>query len=327
MKSSLVFTICFSSYLLNAQEAPKAYYRYIKKGDSLYTAHDFGNSAQAYSQAFKAFGWKGFSDDRYNAACSWALSNKPDSAFFQLHIVANRQNYSNLKHITTDSDLNSLHSDKRWKPILEVIQQNKEKQEAKLNKPLAARLDTIFSDDQTGRLELDSLVRKHGWGAKEVAALSNSILKKDSINLVKVRAILDTYGWLGSEVIGSTGNTALFLVIQHGDLQVQEKYLPMMREAVKAGNAKGSSLALLEDRVALRQGRKQIYGSQIGMDPDTKLYYVLPLEDPDHVDIRRTEVGLPPIDNYISRWQLKWDVEQYKKDLPAIEAKERSKKK
>ena len=94
-----------------------------------------------------------------------------------------------------------------------------------------------------------------------------------------------------------------------------------MREAVKSGKASGSSLALLEDRVALKQGKKQIYGSQIGQDSDLKLYYVLPLEDPDNVDKRRAEVGLQPLSDYVNHWQIKWDVEQYKKDLPTIEAK------
>ena len=53
-----------------------------------------------------------------------------------------------------------------------------------------------------------------------------------------------------------------------------------MREAVKKGNAKANSLALLEDRVALRRGGKQIYGSQVTRDSETNEYYVLPLIDP-----------------------------------------------
>lgn len=102
-----------------------------------------------------------------------------------------------------------------------------------------------------------------------------------------------------------------------------------MRNAVKNGIASNSSLALLEDRVALRQGKKQIYGSQIGFDSETKLYYVMPLEDPDNVDKRRAEVGLQPLADYIynCHWRIKWDVEQYKKDLSAIEVKEKKKQK
>ncbi len=152
-----------------------------------------------------------------------------------------------------------------------------------------------------------------------------TINKKDSINLLKIRAILDKYGWLGSDLVGEKGNTALFLVIQHADQKTQETYLPMMREAVKNGKVQGSTLALLEDRVALGQGKRQIYGSQIGQDPETKAYYVSPLEDPDNVDKRRAEVGLEPLAEYVNQWQIKWDVEKYKKDLQKLEEKTKRK--
>jgi hypothetical protein len=100
----------------------------------------------------------------------------------------------------------------------------------------------------------------------------------------------------------------------------------MMREAVKNGKAAGSSLALLEDRVALGQGKRQIYGSQISRDPETQEYYISPLEDPDNVDKRRAEVGLGPLSEYVIHWQIKWDVEKYKKDLPKLEEKGKNNK-
>ncbi|MNY29516.1 hypothetical protein D3C86_1635620 [compost metagenome] len=149
---------------------------------------------------------------------------------------------------------------------------------------------------------------------------------KDSLNLFKVTKILDTKGWVGKDVVGEEANKTLFLVIQHADLQTQQKYLPMMQEAVNKGNANGANLALLEDRVALRQGKKQIYGSQIGRDKETNKYYVSILEDPDNVDKRRAEIGLQPMADYVSKWQIKWDVEQYKKDLPEIEKMSKPKK-
>ena len=92
-----------------------------------------------------------------------------------------------------------------------------------------------------------------------------------------------------------------------------------MKEAVAKGNASPGSLALLIDRIEILEGRKQIYGSQIGINQNNKAYYVLPLIDPDNVDKRRTEVGLGPISDYIKNWNLIWDVEKYKRDLPELE--------
>jgi len=189
---------------------------------------------------------------------------------------------------------------------------------------LEKQLDSIYSDDQKYRLQLNDIEKKYGAGSKELKECWQIIREKDSVNIIKVRAIIDQYGWPSGDIIGKKGSKTLFLVIQHADIETQEKYLPIMREAVKNGNAAASQLALLEDRVALRRNKKQIYGSQIGKDPDTKLYYVRPLEDPDHVNERRASVGLEKLEKYIKYWDLKWDAEQYKKDLPAIEVKERS---
>jgi hypothetical protein len=92
---------------------------------------------------------------------------------------------------------------------------------------------------------------------------------------------------------------------------------------VKAQKASGSSLALLEDRVALGEGRRQTYGSQIGFNEKTKRYYVSPLDAPDNVDARRAAVGLPSLSDYVKHWDLTWNVAEYKKQLLELEKLER----
>ena len=90
-----------------------------------------------------------------------------------------------------------------------------------------------------------------------------------------------------------------------------------MKEAVKKGNAKSKgSLALLIDRIEIREGRKQIYGSQIGINQSNNTYYVLPLTDPENVDKRRTEVSLDPISNYVKIGIWFGTLKKYKRELP-----------
>lgn len=323
MKPAIFLTIgIFFSLLLRGQDQQK-YSELTAVAWGLYEQGLYLGSAKAYSEAFEALGGKGFVNDRYNAACSWALAGEVDSAFVQLFKIANNGNYTNYGHITTDKDLNSLHEDPRWPEVTEIIRKNKEKEEEHLDKELVAMLDTIFEDDQKYRREIAEIEKKYGWESDEMQAQWKIISEKDSLNLIKIEKILEERGWLGPEIIGRRGGQTLFLVIQHADIEVQEKYLPMMREAVQKGNANAGSLALLEDRVALRQGKKQIYGSQIGRDPDTGEYYVLPLEDPDNVDKRRAEVGLGTMQSYVSNWGMTWNVEEYKKQLPEIEAKQK----
>jgi hypothetical protein len=193
--------------------------------------------------------------------------------------------------------------------------QNQKSPENSLNKELVAILDTIQQDDQKYRIEEQELEKKYAWESKEMQDIWKIINAKDSINLIKVEKILNEYGWLGSDIVGEEGNSTLFLVIQHSNTQTQLKYLPMFREAVKDGKAKSSDLALMEDRVLLAQGQKQIYGSQIGIDMKTNEYLLSPMIDPDNVDKRRAEVGLMPLSEYLKYWDLTWDVEKFKKRM------------
>lgn len=318
-KVLLILLVCNISIILFAQKPSEAYFSLVKKADSLYNVKSYKTSAFAYSEAFKANGWKAMMDDRYNAACSWALAGYADSAFFNLERVANRANYMNYSHVKSDADLVSLHTDKRWESFLTKVKENKEKAEANLNKPLVAQLDSIYDEDQIYRKQLDGIREKYGQQSKEMREHWKIINYKDSVNLIKVKAILDKYGWLGPDVVGGNGNTTLFLVIQHADLKTQEKYLPMMREAVKNNKARPSSLALLEDRVLIRNGKKQVYGSQISFNQKTNTYYVSALEDPENVDKRRASMNLGSLADYVKKWEIVWDIETYKKLLPELE--------
>jgi len=145
---------------------------------------------------------------------------------------------------------------------------------------------------------MDSVIKKYGYDSKERKSLSADIEKKDSIDLIKTENILDKYGWLGPDQVGDMGTITEFLVIQHADQPVHEKYLPIMRQAVKEGKAHQEDLALLEDRTALEEGKKQIYGSQVGLDVKTNKYYIRPIEDEPNVNKRRASVGLAPLENY-----------------------------
>jgi len=306
-----IFGILFTN-LTCAQNLEK-YSEFVKKADSLYTAKDYKNSAIEYQNAFDSNDGKAYPNDRYNAACTFALAGDSEKAFYHLLYSAEHPEikYNNYNHITTDSDLNSLHKSEQWARLINIVKANKDEVEKDLDKPLVAMLDTIYQEDQTYRRQIGEIEEKFGRESDEMKKHWKLINEKDSINLIKIQKILDEKGWLGSNVIGNQGNSTLFLVIQHSPLEVQEKYLPMMRDAVKNGKANSSSLALLEDRVALRKGGKQIYGSQIGRDQETGEYFVSPLIDPENVDKRRAEVGLGPIADYISNWNMTWDVKKH----------------
>lgn len=125
----------------------------------------------------------------------------------------------------------------------------------------------------------------------------------DSVNVVIVLSIIDKYGWLGQETVGALGNSALFFVIQHSDVSIQEKYLPIMKQAVKDNKADASELAMLEDRILIRNNKKQMYGSQLIRNEKGE-FVLLPIEDEKNVDKRRIEVGLPPLFQYLQHYGI-----------------------
>ena len=301
------------------------YRLYIHKADSLYKAKEYKKSAIKYQKAFDSNNGKGYSNDRYNAACSFALAGETEKAFYHLLYCSThpRIKFKNYSHITTDPDLNSLHENVLWEKLISEIKANKDGYEKDLDKPLVAILDTIYQSDQGYRRQIGEIEEKFGRESNEMKAHWKLINEIDSINLIKIKKILEERGWLGSKTIGNQGNSTLFLVIQHSDLETQLKYLPMIREAVKLGNARASSLALLEDRVALRQGKRQIYGSQIGRDQETGKYYVSPLIEPEKVNERRKEVGLGIIEDYIKNWDMTWDIDKHKERTKKLEAEKK----
>jgi pimeloyl-ACP methyl ester carboxylesterase len=134
MKSTrLLFGFAIITVSLFGQTTPEKYSDFIRIADSLYNAKDFKNSAFAFSRAFKANGWNASSKEHYNAACSWALANYPDSAFYHLNYIATKMNYKDYGHVKGDPDLKSLHGDKRWQPITALVKSNKDKAYASID--------------------------------------------------------------------------------------------------------------------------------------------------------------------------------------------------
>lgn len=165
---------------------------------------------------------------------------------------------------------------------------------------LRAELEHIHDLDQNDRHNVGGFI-----GAQKDSVIAHMTLY-DSLNLVRVTAIIDSAGWLGADVIGQKANQALFLVIQHGDAkpEIQAQYLPLMREAVDEGKANSWELALLEDRVRVNHHQPQIYGSQIGWKDGKP--YMQPIEDEEHVNERRAAVRLEPLEKYAERFDLHW---------------------
>lgn len=306
-----LFLICFFlPGIAFSQYANFDYFSAVKPADSLYKAKNYPEAAKAYSKAFGLNKGKGSFDDRYKAACAWNMAGNSDSAFAQLAKIAPYNGrFGNYSKVLKEKKLESLHNDPRWDATLQLAKASNPKIEK--NKEVITQLKPVLKKDQKIRRKCIAIEKKHGWDAEVTKACWKSTIKTDKENLAIVSGIIDKYGWLGPKEIGKKGNMTLFLVIQHSDSVNWEKYLPIIKEAAKAGKAYHWDVALMEDRLLLEKSEKQIYGSQLMYDLDTKQYRVQPLIDPKNVDARRMQVGLPPMSKYLKIWGIEWNPNDY----------------
>lgn len=289
----------------------------VKQAFSLYKEKSYRKSNEVYQQAFKLE--KKNSDDLYNAARSAALAGDKKKAFEYLNLAL-KNGWMNINSLKFDPDLEALRSSKKWSAFVDKMQIKIDSLGATYDKPLQKELLAILSADVTIRREYEQTIKKIGYKNQTRDSLVKVMWHTDSSNLVRVSKILAEHGWVSQDKVGPIAGQALFVTIQHSDLKTQQKYLPMMREAVKKGDAYAKDLARLEDRIAVREGKKQIYGTQfLPYQNDRDRYFIAPLEDPDNVDKRRAEVGLGPIAKSARHMGIQWNVEEYKKQLPELE--------
>ncbi|MEO1513513.1 MAG: DUF6624 domain-containing protein [Bacteroidota bacterium] len=278
------------------------------KADSLYKAKDFLPAAKLYQEAAEG---RNSASAYYNAACSWALVGQTAPALSCLDKSIDA-GWTDLEWMKKDSDLNSLHETDEWAQSIQKLGAIVEEIERKLNKPLKKELEEIYVKDQMYRKMLDSIEQTYGLESDEIKAHWKLINDTDSVNEMRVVEIIGEYGWPGRSLVGGKANSAVWLVIQHAPLATQEKYLPLLQASVKDGESSGSNLALLEDRILMRNGKPQKYGSQVRRDRDTGEKYFYEIEDPANVNERRAEVGLGPIEDYAKRFGFEYKVPEKK---------------
>lgn len=102
---------------------------------------------------------------------------------------------------------------------------------------------------------------------------------------------------------GELSATAAWLILQHADHDPiwQRAMLPELQKLADAGDFPKAHWAMLVDRVAVNSGEPQTYGSQ-GKCGSDRAWHPKQIKDPDCVDARRKEVGLPTMAENIARF-------------------------
>jgi hypothetical protein len=149
--------------------------------------------------------------------------------------------------------------------------------------------------------------------SEEYKYLWSLITQEDKKNQEQVVKIIDENGWLGISQVGERANSALFLVIQHAPIEIQEKYFPLLKESAEKGESKPADMALMDDRIRMHRKMKQLYGSQtVNIEGKS---YVWPIEDAQNIDERRKSVQLPPLADYLKLTGLSYPQDELPEEL------------
>ena len=115
-------------------------------------------------------------------------------------------------------------------------------------------------------------------------------------NARRLRRIIESVGWPGTDLVGPEGAEAAWIILQHAiaEPDLLRRALPLLRDAAREGRVSPRHAALLEDRIRFFEGRPQRYGTQFDWDAEGNLSPGA-VEDAQRLEERRRAVGLPPL--------------------------------
>ena len=255
------------------------YWKLIFHADSLFDARLYDEARQVYDLAF--------SEDRYILPSQLSTTANKMSTIGDDHAAM-----VYLRHrLAMEKD---FYEDPLTNPYTELSDTFRGRSHQwHYDLELKKTLESIFERDQYDRLLWSQAVKSNSGDSERNEQLARRALTTDSLNLVHVGEILSQYGFPRKELVGELGNQTVWLVFQHANLEYQKRFLPQLEEAVSRGDIAPLYLALLRDRIDVREGRPQRYGTQI--DDKGNL---APLLDPSRVNQWRQEAGLPPLEQF-----------------------------
>lgn len=272
------------------------YYEYIYAAEHNLLNGNAEIAAESYDKAFETGLMK--QRDLYLAASNWAKLNVEKKAFEYL-IHAIETGYMDKAWLQNDTAFNKFHESKIWWMSLALIDQKM----TDLDTNLRQQLNDMLSADQKHRGTIDSLSELFGWESETVQTAWANQKAIDEANLLSLEGIFEVYNYPGKSVAGDLSDVAYY-ILQRADLETQQKYFPLLKQAVIEGEFSMTKLANFVDRMKVQEERKQVFGTQIIRNPKSAAYEFYPIHDPDLVNQRREEAQLPPIEYEAKFWGI-----------------------
>lgn len=232
----------------------------------------------------------------YDIAKKYGVLKMADSCFYYLNLAFN-ENFP-IKVLSEPSFFNVI-NDQRWKIIEEnAISKYELKNGNFNNRNLVKKLLRMHLKDQAYYFEIE-LIEKN---FKETEFLKYPIwVAKNYINernQAELKDIINKYGWPNPKELPGDASLGAFLVAQHCEsLDEQILFYNAYKSANYHDTLSLQNLAYMEDRIRLRKGLPQKYGTQFEINEKGETIYPN-VQDPKNLNKRRKSIGLKEIDKF-----------------------------
>jgi hypothetical protein len=271
------------------------YYDYIEQAQNLFKSGNYLLSAQHYDSAFTR--WSGTKEHLYEASKSWAYVNNEDKSYQYILKAINKRFYDKDVLINDVRYKNGI-GNKLFKKVIIQLTRESEKFHAGINDSLRNVLNHLYYIDQRMRKLVDPIESKYtGRDHPEIRLLWDRIGFVDSIKTYDLTKIIEKFGYPDISLVGEAANHSARLILNHSPIEIQEKYLPYLKESCEKGESVWKGYAYVFDRIRSKQKQKVKYGCSMYFD-DEKNSYMMYAEDKNCINYFREQVGLPPMKTY-----------------------------
>jgi len=224
----------------------------------------------------------------------YARINDIDSAsYYLLQALHNDLNFAFFYNPVFKLLIPEINSDSLKKDYLKKLKEKDNIQEP--NFEYCAFFDYMMERDQFYRYYA-FYYRKNKLSDDAIMVLQD---KYDSLNISDINRLIEKYGNPNVANIGKKRLGNFITILMHTETESQLRYYPYIKQLFVQNLIDNERYAYLTDRILVKKGKKQMYGTQLRFDNKQNKYIVFPIKDIKNIDKRRKKMGMEPLNKYI----------------------------
>lgn len=165
---------------------------------------------------------------------------------------------------------------------------------------LRAEFEALADRDQEVRKDA-----RPGMDQKALRAMWEKTQVVDTANQLRLDELVKQHGWPEATDLGAKAVMGAYAVVQHAPREYMQRYSSMVQKSTERGDISKADFARFDDRLRMRNGQPQRYGTQVNTDVKG-ISTFWKIEDEENVDKRRAEVGYEPLAEFAKRHKVSY---------------------